>query len=112
MIRLPVPPSTNALYRNAPGRGRVKTAAYKAWIEAAGWALKTQHCRIVIGRAEVEIAFPRNNRRDLDNGAKAALDLLVAHRLLQDDRYVERLTLRWHDDAENKGYCFVELMPA
>lgn len=42
-LRLPhLPPSTNHLYLNVPGRGRVKTRAYEDWIFQAALMLNRQ----------------------------------------------------------------------
>ena len=99
-IRLPVPPSTNALFvtfNNRHGIERAKTKEYKAWIEAAGWALNAQRPQPIKGRIYIKISVPRNNRRDLDNHLKAILDLLVGHSLIEDDRKVDDLRICWHD---------------
>ncbi len=39
---LPIPPSTNNLFRGGARGGRYKTQAYKAWLTAAGWEVKLQ----------------------------------------------------------------------
>lgn len=41
IIRLAhIPPSTNGLYRNVNGRGRVKTERYKVWLQAVSHDMK------------------------------------------------------------------------
>lgn len=113
MIKLPVPPSTNALYETGRKKDgtpyRRRSDAYEAWITMAGYQLNLQRPQPIIGKAKIEIACPRNGRRDLGNHEKAISDLLVKHGVLRDDRYIEQITMRWHDDAEHNGYCLIEL---
>jgi len=107
-VRLPVPPSTNALFVTFKQRGgieRAKTKTYKAWIEAAGWAINTQRPQPIKGRVQMRIRVPRNNRRDLDNHLKALLDLCVGHSLIEDDRKIEDLHICWHDAADALIHC-------
>ena len=93
---LPVPPSANALFTYRAGsRQRIKTDAYRAWITEAGWgvarsgALSDRHKRV-----RVEIDLPFDRRRDIDNGIKPVLDLLVRHSIVKDDRWVDELVVR------------------
>lgn len=75
----------------------------------AGYQLNLQRPTRLTGKVGIEIACPRNGRRDLANHEKAVCDLLVKHKIIPDDRHIERLTLRWHDDADNKGHCLIEI---
>lgn len=101
MVRLPVPPSTNNLFANGK-RGRYLTDAYDAWRTEAG--LKLNLARpIPFGAIKVAVSLfvPRKPKsRDIDNFCKAPLDLLVKHRVINDDKQVERLTVERHDDAD------------
>lgn len=97
-VDLPVPPSTNNLFVNV-GKRRIASDDYKAWRSIAGLRLNLQHAEKISGPVEIEIAVPRNRRRDLGNYEKALTDFLVAHRCIDDDRNVERLTVAWHDEA-------------
>lgn len=81
-----VPPSANNLFANVAKRGRIKTAEYRAWLESAGWNLKTArttkwaipvNLSIVIGKL-------RSNA-DISNRIKACEDLLVLHGIIPDD---------------------------
>ena len=85
MLTVPVPPSTNSLYRNVPKVGRVKSGAYKAWREEAGWRLNGQRPPQLKGEVKIDFSVPRNNQRDLDNEQKAILDLLVEMRVIERD---------------------------
>ena len=97
---LPLPPSANALFANVRGKGRVKTAEYKAWIEEARWhvltAWRTQ------GKPEVGAQTPMRlslrlglvgRRRDAGNCLKAIEDILVRELPIPDDRYNDRIVI-------------------
>lgn len=115
---LPMPPSLNNAYVNVRGRGRVKSAAFKAWITEAGWEIKLQWPPLPKGKViftgpipvKVDIAFEKPKRRsDLDNRAKPLLDLLTAMYVWSDDSQAHDLRLRW---ADVKGCVVtVEEMP-
>lgn len=96
-IEFPAPISTNALFRNVAGSGRVKTSQYRAWIEDAGWRIvMAKPCRIM-GAAEVHILISNASRIDADNAAKAVLDVLTKHQVIEDDRRVRKLTIEFGD---------------
>jgi Holliday junction resolvase RusA-like endonuclease len=82
-LSLPTPPSTNALYRNVPGKGRVKTYAYIMWKQHAQWTIASQvrPAQRIAGPFAVTMRVPM--RGDADNRAKAALDALKG--LVTDD---------------------------
>jgi Holliday junction resolvase RusA-like endonuclease len=100
VVELPVPPSTNNLYRTA-GRRRVRTAEYDAWWEeagrGAGWARLTEDARNRIEwQATLEVWLPEREagRRDGDNMLKAALDLACAMTGLRDNaRCLRQITV-------------------
>jgi crossover junction endodeoxyribonuclease RusA len=92
---VPTPPSTNNLYANAQGKGRVKSERYRTWLNAAGWSV-----RAALGGHEtistavcVGLQVPDDRRRDIDNFCKATLDLLVHMKVIEDDKIVERLVV-------------------
>lgn len=103
-VFLPFPPSVNNLFKNV-GRSRKPSADYLAWQEEAGWALKGAgaHRSRVSGAVRIDLLLspPDKRRRDLDNLAKAPLDLIVKHGLIEDDSKVTELRLRWHPDAHH-----------
>lgn len=88
VLTLPhLPPSTNELYANVPGRGRVKTAKYNAWIETASLLIQSQCKGRVTGRVEFRILVEDcHPRRDASNITKPVEDLLVKCGILEDDR--------------------------
>ena len=94
-IRLPLPPSVNGLYANIPGKGRVKSSGYRKWINAAGWALIEQKPATVSGDYDMWLYFewPDNRRRDIGNLEKAVSDLLVTHKVIEDDSRCQALHL-------------------
>lgn len=110
-VRVPVPPSANALFvtfRDRGGIRRARTREYKAWANAAGFMVKAQRPNRIAGKVDVRILIPRNNRRDLSNHVKAVEDLLVGMQLIDDDRHVQSLDVQWHDQGE----CLVVVTPA
>jgi|6_EtaG_2_1085325.scaffolds.fasta_scaffold13314_2 Holliday junction resolvase RusA-like endonuclease len=109
---LPLPPSTNNLFHNSGRGGRRKTKNYRQWIERAGWELARQHPLPVTGSpVGVSIRLRRPNKQsDLDNRAKAVLDLLVTHRLISDDRDVSELHMYW-EPIEGPLGCRVSIYP-
>lgn len=109
-LALPKPPSVNALFANASGRGRIKTKEYRAWIEAAGWELLSQKPVKITGPVALDYVFEDSGRGDLANYEKATTDLLVTHGIIEDDKrsVVRRIQLRW--STEIKG-CRVYISP-
>ena len=102
VFTLALPPSVNSLWTNVRGRGRVRTPAYDRWRKAAGWELQAQRPKAVKGRVAIQIrASPPVRKRDLDNLAKPALDLLVAHGAIEDDAMVCSLSLAWDRTVES-----------
>jgi Holliday junction resolvase RusA-like endonuclease len=96
---LSCPPSLNGLFRNIPKRGRVKTKKYKAWIKQAGWELVMQRPSAVSGPYDLAIVVPKT-RGDLDNYGKAISDLLVTHKLIDDDVHARKIILSRDDRAD------------
>lgn len=86
---IPIPPSVNNLFRNGRGRARVKTAAYRAWIEQASLLLRLQGLVRVQTPARVLLEIRSGQgfltSRDLDNLLKPTLDLLVSLGVLPGD---------------------------
>lgn len=100
-LTLPFPPSTNNLFVNVGKRGRVRSSRYDLWLNEAGWELKAQRPPKMLGRVAVTICLcpVDKRRRDADNGAKACLDLLVKHGVIEgdDSRFVRKVTMQWVD---------------
>jgi Holliday junction resolvase RusA-like endonuclease len=94
-----VPPTTNHLFATVRGR-RVKSAAYKAWIDLAGWEIRARHIPLTVGpvAVEIEVERPKTARRtDVDNRLKPTLDAIVKAGTIEDDSLIERVTIGWAD---------------
>jgi crossover junction endodeoxyribonuclease RusA len=107
-IHLPMlPPSVNSLYRNVPGRGRVKTDKYKDWLLEAGLIVNTQ----LKSNERIEGPYglrlrayrPDKRRRDLSNLLKATEDLLVALGVVEDDSLCQSIEAEWAQEQMNTG---------
>lgn len=104
-IRLPFPPSVNALYATNKkaargknrGRGRYRTKEYEAWLDQAGWELNAQRPPFFEPRCEIRIDLDESRNGDSNNYEKAVLDLLVKHHVIKDDqkKYVKRTSAGW-----------------
>lgn len=90
-IRFPLPPSTNSLFANVRGRGRVKTTKYRAWRQQAVLLIDVQRPGRMAGPCDVTIYLPPFSG-DADNRIKPCLDAAVEAGVLADDgqRYVRR----------------------
>lgn len=91
------PPSVNNLYFNLPRGGRAPSGQYKAWKKEAGATIAALRQAGVPGPVVIRIWPPQNGRRDLDGYAKATIDLLVSHRIIESDRCktVRGIDMRW-----------------
>lgn len=104
ILHLPICPPLNHLFCNLPyrrgrdgkqsGGGRARTQRYRAWVQAAGWDVAQAKAAPIAGPVKVEIAVPMGMRGDLDGRAKAAIDLVVEHGLIEDDDRVHELLMR------------------
>ena len=97
VLTIPRPPSVNALYKNVPGKGRVKTKEYRQWIKEAGWILKAQGFTPMTGwvAMSVRVVKPDRRKRDLMNIEKALSDLLVSTGVIEDDRLITVAKFAW-----------------
>jgi crossover junction endodeoxyribonuclease RusA len=100
VVELPPPPSSNNLFLSR-GRRRVRTPRYRAWQEAAGWQLLVQRPGRITGPWQADITLPSGVRGDIDNRVKAILDLLVAHRIVADDKFCQRVSIEKTDETES-----------
>jgi Holliday junction resolvase RusA-like endonuclease len=108
-IDLPMPPSTNKLWRRSGTRVYLD-ARYIAWKRTAGWELVRQKPdRFPPGaQVAVTIRLGKSKRaRDADNCAKGILDLLQAHGIVKNDRDVVDLRITW-DAGIEPGRVLVE----
>lgn len=95
-LTLPAPPSANALFSNKPGQGRHRTKLYDDWLGHAGWRLRLQKPASLTGPVLVLVGVERTSAfADIDNRLKPTLDLLVKHRVIEDDRFVIGIAAAW-----------------
>lgn len=97
VYQIPAPPTVNTIYRNVPGRGRVKTARYNTWRRAGLNELDAQGAALFDQPCIVSLSVPSSKTGDIDNRIKAALDLLVEAGVLKDDskKYVREVRAKW-----------------
>ena len=98
LTKLPVPPAANNLFFNDGHGGRGKSQRYRAWRVAAGWQVRLQAPRRVRGPVAISITVEDGaSRADLDNLAKAPIDLLCELHLIEGDHreVIREVTLRW-----------------
>lgn len=93
---LRVPPSVNNLFASVRNR-RVPSRAYRIWKGNAGWDLQLARPPRFAGPVtlDMQFRFADRRRRDLDNYAKAVMDLLVTHKVIaaDDTRFVRGIRL-------------------
>lgn len=98
-LQLPYPPSNNSLYMRT-ARGVTLTRNYRSWIKEAGWALKAQRPGSISGPVDVHMIAvkPDRRKRDVANLEKAVSDLLVRHRVIEDDSLIRHNTQQWSSE--------------
>ena len=107
---IPAPPSTNALFKNVPGKGRVRTTHYLDWQASALAALRMQRVKNVDGPCFVVLGVERHSlQADIDNTAKATFDLIVKGGVLSDDSLITGCALVWLPRAN--GLAHVQIFP-
>jgi Holliday junction resolvase RusA-like endonuclease len=96
--KLPMPPAANNLFFNAQGGGRGRSTRYRAWRAAAGWQARLQNPVRVRGPVSISITVEEGaSRADLDNLAKAPIDLLCDLQLIEGDHreVIREVHLHW-----------------
>lgn len=91
---LTVPPSTNALYRNKRGGGRVKTEAYRIWRAMAEQLGNAQRPGRRVGQSDLCLYVPPG-RADRSNLIKPLEDAAKAIGVIADDspKYIRNVSL-------------------
>lgn len=114
-VMLPLPPSTNALFATV-GKRRVKSEAYKAWLNEARYAVLTRWREL--GKPAWPDKTPMllaidagigDRRRDLGNIEKAVSDILAKELPVPDDRWTDLIILKRTTD--HPGFAHVVLGP-
>ena len=108
---IPTPPSTNALFKNVPGKGRVRTSAYDHWLAMAVTAIRQQRVPSIDFRVVMIMGVERMSlSADIDNRMKASWDSLVKSGALADDSLVTAFAAAWQPAAN--GLTRIALYPA
>jgi Holliday junction resolvase RusA-like endonuclease len=100
LLVLPGPISTNALFSNVPGRGRVMSKEYKAWKRLAEQTLAAQR-PLPRFALPVCVTFYVGERHvgqmDSDNTLKAYMDAIKTAGVIHDDsrKWVRRTAAVW-----------------
>lgn len=92
------PPSTNHLFANVQGVGRVKSREYKMWIKAAVEELRWQKSSNPTheGNIDVQYLCERNSPlADIGNLEKPLSDILVTSGIIKDDRFIDSIFIAW-----------------
>ena len=114
---VPYPPSTNNLFYNVPGKGRVRTQRYRTWARAAGNDILAQKRGHIGGPVHLTITLtPRRGRNpDASNATKPLEDLLVDMGIIDGDNreIVRKLTVEWDDaDEHAASHALIEVCEA
>jgi len=100
VLRLPLPPSTNAAWRAVGGRVLLSRAA-RRWKRDAALAIEAQRgARFIAGRVALDMDVTlRRKRADLSNALKLTEDALK-NVVMEDDSEVYEITLHKHVGAD------------
>ena len=102
LYRIPIPPSVNALWRIS-GRRMYRTKKYTDWIQQCKIEL-AEHRKPAIDypfNIEIIIGRPSKRRMDIDNRAKAVMDVLQHLDIITDDCLANRVTMMWSNDIND-----------
>ncbi|MCA2013495.1 RusA family crossover junction endodeoxyribonuclease [Cereibacter sphaeroides] len=98
-LALPGPISTNNLFRNVPGKGRVVSAEYASWRKTTRDAIHAnQPPRFTLPvTISLFVGEKGVGQMDSDNTAKAYLDALVKAKVIPDDsrKWVRGIAVHW-----------------
>lgn len=110
ILSMPYPPSANRLWRAVAGRN-IKSAEYRSWMDRAGWEVRSQRPRGIVGRyvLTVTASAPDRRARDIDNLAKPISDCLVQCGVIGDDSSAKRIVLEWSDAIVKGGAITVHI---
>lgn len=102
---IPTPPSANHLFKNVPGKGRVKSHHYDDFLRMAVVAIRRQKVGRVAGNVVLIMGVERmSGQADIDNRLKAALDAIVTAGVIDDDRFITGLAVAWLPKANGLAH--------
>jgi Holliday junction resolvase RusA-like endonuclease len=89
------PPSLNKLWSTMPGKKRVRSPEYNAWLHAQGWHVKSQ----IVGMKPIDCRFDvlievPISRRDVGNNEKGIMDLCEHVGAVSNDGNAASITIR------------------
>jgi Holliday junction resolvase RusA-like endonuclease len=95
-LALATPPSVNHAWVNVAGKGRMRSAEYRAWLEETGWTIRAARIPKITGHVAIRIrAGVPSRKRDLYNIVKPILDALTTFGVIDDDAFCHRLSAEW-----------------
>ena len=109
---IPVPPTANRLHGTNRKTGKkYLTTEQRKWRDGAGLLVKS--CMRKMPKQTPLIVYlyaDINHKRDLDNIIKPTLDMLQSAGIINDDRWVDKITAhRCCGSAERQGYMEMEI---
>jgi Holliday junction resolvase RusA-like endonuclease len=95
VVYMSVPPSLNRLWSTMPGKKRVRSQEYSAWLHTAGWEVRSQ----IVGMKPIDCRFDALievpiSRRDVGNNEKAVMDNCEHAGLVSNDGNARSITIR------------------
>lgn len=93
MIKIPLPPPINQMYKTTKSGGFYKDQKVKDWEEEAGWEIKIQRKGKpkFLGDVMVDMNFYLKRDRDIDGSIKPILDILAKVGVYENDSQVQAL---------------------
>lgn len=87
VVNFAAPLSVNRMFRNVPGRGRVKSKAYRVWRVSAEWEARIamRGRPPIAAPCAITLTLPKSYRGDADNTLKAVLDALEKGGVVKND---------------------------
>jgi Holliday junction resolvase RusA-like endonuclease len=89
------PPSLNKLWSTMPGKKRVRSPEYNAWLHTEGWRVRSQ----IVGMKPIDCRFDvlievPISRRDVGNNEKGIMDLCEHVGVVNNDGNASSITIR------------------
>ena len=97
-MRLPLPPTTNALYRVVNGHPILSREA-REWKTEVEWILRTERLTPIYATVSVTARFYLKYDRDVDN-LKLLLDVLKGHFYHDDSQVIELHVYKFKDKVD------------